>query len=227
MIKDSKTAILIFAHSAAYEAKIKTFQNSKAVFESLQKRTVQLVQNTQLPFFLFTEQNQVGDSFAERFVNAIQSVYDLGYQSVITIGNDTPQLTSKQLLKAHEELLANHSVIGKSKDGGFYLLGIKKEDFQPELLLQLPWQKQTLSASLCSFLELKSISVTHLKTLADLDTYNDIFDFVNSFKKVYATLNQLLNQLVFEANQIITHVVEKRASVFLTYRFNKGSPLVY
>lgn len=224
---DSKTAILIFAHSATYEAKIKTFQNSKAIFESLLERTIQLVQNTQLPFFLFTEDHQIGNSFAERFVNAIQSVYDLGYESIITIGNDTPQLTSKQLIRAHEELLDNHSVIGKSKDGGFYLLGIKKENFQPELFLQLPWQKQNLSGSLCHLLELNSVSITQLKTLADLDTYNDVFNFVNNFKKVYATLNQLLNQLVFQASQIIAHTFEKRKTIFLTNWFNKGSPLVY
>ncbi|MBF04668.1 MAG: hypothetical protein CMP76_15405 [Flavobacterium sp.] len=226
MMRDSKTAILIFAHSAAYEAKIKTFQNSKAVFESLQERTMRLVHNTQLPFFLFTEDNQIGNSFAERFVNAIQSVYDLGYESIITIGNDTPQLTSQLILKAHTELITNDSVIGKAKDGGFYLLGIKKQHFDAKSFLQLPWQKSNLSIALHHLFEAHKVKVSFLETLSDLDTLRDVVFFLNSFKKVYFSLLQLLVALVLFVNQISSYIVEKINYFFQLNTYNKGSPIV-
>lgn len=223
-MKNSKTAILIFAHSADYEAKIKPFQHSKEVFESLNKHIVQQVRRTNLPYFLVTEKEQKGFSFGERFTNAIQSIYDLGYDSIITIGNDTPHLTTKKLLKANEELLKKDVVLGKSTDGGFYLLGIKKQYFNPALFLKLPWQNRNLTRYIKQLFVIQQIKVFYLETLNDIDKLKDINLFINSYRKVYSNLHLLLLQIISGFKAITNHGIEGITFLFQSKFYNKGSP---
>ena len=80
------TAILIFANSAEFEAVQKPFRSSETLFDALNEQTIKIVEKTGLPYFHFSEKNQYGATFGERFANAIQSIYDKGFQTVITIG---------------------------------------------------------------------------------------------------------------------------------------------
>lgn len=223
-MKDLKTAILIFANSAEYEATRKPFLYSKAVFESLNEHTLALVKKTNLPYFLVTEKEQKGLTFGERFTNAMQSIFDLGFQALITIGNDIPHLTTHKLLKANQELYHKDIVLGNATDGGFYLLGIKKEHFDANLFLKLPWQKQNLATALSKLFTVNGISVSYLEVLSDIDNFKDIDTFVNSFKKVYTHLNQLLLQLTVRSKIIIVILVEHFFSLYQPNSYNKGSP---
>ncbi|NHN27238.1 DUF2064 domain-containing protein [Flavobacterium jejuense] len=224
-MKDLKTAILIFANSAEYEATRKPFLYSKEVFESLNEHTLQLVKKTNLPYFLVTEKEQRGSSFGERFINAIQSVYDVGFDSLIIIGNDTPHLTTSKLVKVNQELYNTDIVLGSATDGGFYLLGIKKEHFDANLFLKLPWQKQNLATVLTKLFISNSISVSSLEVLSDIDNLKDVNAFINCFKKVYANLYHLLLQIRIRNAIISTSVFEKFFFLYQSTAYNKGSPI--
>ena len=73
-----KTAILIFANSAKEEANANPLQ-IVLFFETLTNETINKVKQTGLPYFHFTEKQQIGNSFGARFTNAIQSVFDKGF----------------------------------------------------------------------------------------------------------------------------------------------------
>ena len=88
-----KTAILIFANSAQKEAALKPFQSSKALYHLLNTKTIATAKKAGLPFFHYSESEQVGYSFGERFTSAITSVFNKGFENIIVIGNDTPHLT--------------------------------------------------------------------------------------------------------------------------------------
>ncbi len=225
MVKDLKTAVLIFAHSAEYEATVKPFQYAKEVFESLNQYTLQLVKKTKLPYYIVTEKEQVGTTFGERFTNAVQSVYNLGYDSLIVIGNDTPHLTANQLLKANAKLTKNKIVLGSSTDGGFYLLGIKKEHFNATLFLKLPWQSQNLSQSLSKLFSVNAVNVYYLSKFSDIDTYDDIKNIISSFKKVYSYLFQLLLKIITAIKHLFIEYSEVVFSLFCSNFHNKGSPI--
>jgi glycosyltransferase A (GT-A) superfamily protein (DUF2064 family) len=224
-MKDLKTAILIFAHSAEHEAKVKPFLYSKEVFQSLNQRTLQIAKETKLPYFLVTEKEQFGTTFGERFTNAMQSVYDLGYQSLIVIGNDTPHLATSQLNFANTKLAENGIVLGSSQDGGFYLLGIKKEHFKAETFLKLPWQNSNLSTAITNIFAAKTVNVFFLKKLQDIDNYQDIKKLVNLFKKVYQFLFQLLLHISFQINSYFINFWEILPTLLLSNSHNKGSPV--
>jgi len=110
---NKKIAILIFANSAEYEAKQKPFQSSEVLFDVLNAQILKVVKNTGLPYFLSSEKNQIGATFGERFTNAIESIYNRGFEAVVTIGNDTPHLQTKHILTAVHQLKQNDIVLGK------------------------------------------------------------------------------------------------------------------
>ena len=143
------TAILIFANSAEKEAERKTFLSSD-VFSALNHQTLKTVEKSGIEYFHFSEKNQVGSSFGERFSNAIENIFNKGFKNVITIGNDTPHLKTKHLVDTVHQLEKNDLVLGPSKDGGFYLMGIKKEHFNKETFLKLPWQTSKLQKCITS-----------------------------------------------------------------------------
>jgi hypothetical protein len=226
-MKDLKTAILIFAHTAEYEAKVKPFQYSKEVFESLNQRTLELVKKTNLPYFVVTEKEQIGSTFGERFTHAIESVYDLNYDSVIVIGNDTPHLTANQLTSANRKLGASDIVFGSSIDGGFYLLGIKREHFDANLFLKLPWQSQILNSTLTKYFKVNAIKVAYLEKLRDIDSLQDIKKLFNSFKTVYGNLFQLFLIIFSKIKKTIYQIEVSPVFLFQSNFGNKGSPYLF
>ncbi|OUS03546.1 hypothetical protein A9Q86_01140 [Flavobacteriales bacterium 33_180_T64] len=223
---NNKTAILIFANSAQLEAVQKPFHSSEVLFDALNDQTLKIAKRSGLPYFLSSEKNQKGASFGERFTNAIQSVYEKGFHNVIAIGNDTPHLQTQHILKAANRLLQNDIVLGPSKDGGFYLIGIKHTHFNIENFLKLPWQTSRLNQSISKLVTSKKSSITYLEGLNDINSVSDAKAIINSFRNVSKQIKQLL-QLYISVEQKTDYNPNHLIPIFNrdTY-FNKGSPFL-
>lgn len=219
-----QTAILIFANSSQEERKFKSFAKGDVFIEELNENILQTVKKSKLPYYLFTEKEQVGKSFGERFSNAIRVVFEKGFDSVITVGNDTPQLRKHHILQAAKEIIKNKCVVGPSIDGGFYLLGLSKKQFNKISFLDLPWQTKSLEKTISLQFAATQTEVIKLDRLLDVDS---TFDLKALFKlsqhiskKLLSILSSLLNANLF--NYL--------TSIFFTDRwerknyFNKGSP---
>ncbi|WP_047550770.1 DUF2064 domain-containing protein [Psychroserpens sp. Hel_I_66] len=225
-MKNNQTAILIFANSAEFEAIQKPFQSSQLLFDALNLQTLKVVKKTGIPYFLSSEKNQTGNSFGERFTNAIQSVYDKGFENVITIGNDTPHLQSQHILKAVENLKQNDIVLGPSKDGGFYLMGLKKSHFNVETFLKLPWQTSALSRSISKAVQSQRIKLSYLEFLSDIDTLLDAKHNIDSFKKLSRAIKDNLISYISVEKEIISSYFISIENFSQTLLFNKGSPVL-
>ena len=224
-----KTAILIFAQSAQKEAASKPFKNAAKVFMQLNKHTVTTVKRSKLPYFHTTEEAQRGTTFGERLTNAIQSVYDQGYDNVITIGNDTPHLQTHHILDTAKKLETHNLILGPSKDGGFYLIGLHKSQFNPSAFLQLPWQTKSLTKELLNtYTPTEEKAQTHLLiTLEDIDIAIDIKKIIEGLHTIQ---NNILRQLL-EAIVSTKAVIDIKRVVFIhtfsQYVYhNKGSPIL-
>lgn len=193
-------------------------------FEGLTHQTLKIVRKTGLPYFHFTEKHQFGISFGERFVNALQAIYDLGYENVIALGNDTPHLKSSEILYACRQLENNKFILGPSADGGFYLLGLPKKNFKAFAFLKLPWQTSQLSKEVLALFSGLETRVVLLKTLFDLDTAQDVKVFIARFQNISKSLLE----------QILAMFLVKRTAkpinttfypiLYQSNLFNKGSP---
>jgi 2-phospho-L-lactate guanylyltransferase (CobY/MobA/RfbA family) len=220
-----QTAILIFANSAQKEAERKSFL-SKEAFSKLNAQTLKIVRKSGISYFHFSENQQVGDSFGERFTNAIESILNKGFQNIITIGNDTPHLKTKHLLETQKQLEQKDLILGPSKDGGFYLMGIKKEHFNKEVFLKLPWNKSNLRKAVAKVSRVKKLKIDFLELLNDIDKKQDIKYIINSFKTIANWLLKLLLYLVFDVKQIAHQSKIIVLEILFSKPFNKGSPQI-
>ncbi|GAK99088.1 glycosyltransferase [Nonlabens ulvanivorans] len=188
----SQTAILLFAQSARVDAISKALVDV-AVMDVLNNHVLNTVRNSGLDYYHFTEKEQRGDSFGLRFKNSIEDVFKLGYTSVICIGNDTPLLSVDLIHKAANSLLNGNSVLGKSQDGGLYLIGLNHSQFDAENFEILPWQSDQLSNCFQQYLKEYKGQITILKTLQDIDSTADLYHFLAGKDALSLIIALLLN----------------------------------
>ncbi|WP_290568077.1 TIGR04282 family arsenosugar biosynthesis glycosyltransferase [Leeuwenhoekiella sp. UBA6783] len=221
---NTKTAILIFARSAEEDARHKSMHNGVQLFEALNKQTLKTVKQSGLPFYIYSEKNQKGATFAERYIQAFTEIYELGYDNVISIGNDSPHLTKQHLLTAASELQNCPMVIGPSVDGGFYLMGLNKSHFNAQALLELPWQTSKLTQIILRKVREQKIQATILEVLYDLDSVSDVAALLNRGQLPYL-IKKLLLRIHYRGTQPITN--QKFFFDAFQYQnyFNKGSPV--
>jgi len=224
-MQNKQTVILIFANSAEKEALEKPFFKSHELFLELNRQVLQKVENSGIPYFWISEKEQIGCSFGERYINAIQSVFEKGYENVIAIGNDSPELQSKDLITTAKKLQQKKIVLGPSKDGGYYLLGIQKNHFNHTFFLSLPWQTTTLRNQLTSYFSSKKIEINYLKLLEDIDTIPDIKNLIAGYKKLNARLKKLLLQILYTPKKVFIKCIVVPIILFSEILLNKGSPL--
>lgn len=219
------TAILVFANSSQEEAKHKGIPKSQDLFDTLTAQTLKTVAKSQLPFFHFSENQQRGETFGERFTNAVDAVFQKGYRHVITIGNDAPQLKVSHIWEAEKQLQSKKFVLGPSTDGGFYLMGLHKSHFDAAEFKKLAWQTSSLCKQLFQKITKTNISVVRLEYLFDIDTVEDIKSLINYTyqvsEKIRFALLQVLNAPKLQIRESSSYYNFLHSNV---YR-NKGSPI--
>jgi rSAM/selenodomain-associated transferase 1 len=114
---------------------------------------------------------QEGHDLGMRMANAFRLAFAAGAGKTVLIGSDCPYLEPADIQTAFESLDAHDLVLGPARDGGYWLIGLKR--CRPDLFADMPWGtsvvlKKTLEIS--AKLGLK----THLlRELPDVDTEPD------------------------------------------------------
>ena len=219
-----ETAILIFANSPEEELKHKPVLHGALLFDALTERTVRTVQATGIPYFHFTESEQTGNSFGERFVNAVTAIFDKGFSAVITLGNDSPQLKVSDIHKAHQLLLQDRFVLGPAADGGCYLMGLQKAHFYLLGMSAMPWQRGNLSRALLAKAGQLGLPFAPLRMLYDLDTEMDILQIGRHFHTIGKRIRSLIQRLFAEKKEGHERLVMGSYTRCHATFFNKGSP---
>ncbi len=219
----NKTAVLIFANSSGIDAARKGIPQSNVLFQALNEEIVRKVEKTGLPFFLYTEELQIGADFATRFTAAVQSIFSKGYDHIITVGNDTPNLSVGTLIASYENLVQGKTVIGPSTDGGIYLLGIHKNRFDAVSFRQLPWQKQNLFQETAR-LFLRRGMLHQLPRLTDIDCVSDIQTVINHTASLSPGLVRILLAIIRKRKMRKMFIPDVPSSYNSNQYYNKGSP---
>ncbi len=202
------TAILLFSRTARDEARLKNFSlqyDSKingSIAEELISRTIREIRKTSLPYFIISSEQQHGNNFGERFTNALEEIFLRGYENVIAIGNDAPQLTSALLSRASNVLEQNDFVFGPDKRGGVYLLGISKKSFNREMLLSIPWKSSSVYEELIAQATGNKISTVILPVLKDVNDATDLKAILRE-KSISHSFRHAILCLIASAIQIL------------------------
>lgn len=136
-------------------------------------------------FFLFPQQ---GKTLGEKMAKALSFIFAKGYQRVILIGSDCPQLTNKNIEQAFTKLQTHDIVLGPSFDGGYYLIGMK-QFFSQLFLSDILWGSQEVLQK--TIQQVKSKKVFFLAKEQDIDTLEDLQRFFKKKKTSNSSKNTL------------------------------------
>jgi len=119
----------------------------------------------------FKTELQSGSDLGERMSRAFEFLFAKGYERVVIIGTDCPELSSNLLKDAFRALDQSDLVFGPAEDGGYYLMGMNQ--FYPDLFVSIPWSTdQVLELSL-DRAEAMGLEYDLLGILSDIDTLDD------------------------------------------------------
>lgn len=176
---DSSVAILLFTRSAGEEAAHKQLlscgrASNAAAAAQLIAHAAATARRAGVDFILVDSGQQTGATFGERLTGAMRQAYGRGYEHLLVIGNDCPQLTAILLRRAAAAVQQTGAVLGPATDGGVYLLGLSRALFVAGAWAGLPWQTQRLGAALRRQLLVQEATIVRLPMLADVDTEADL-----------------------------------------------------
>lgn len=133
---------------------------------------------------------QEGNDLGEKMQNAFQQGFDQGYENIILIGSDLPNISKEIIDNGFEKLKNNNVVFGPAEDGGYYLIGMSK--MNTSIFENKPWSQSELLDVSLNQLKKQKVSVGLIETLNDIDTFEDLIasDFYNKNPKIQQIIQQ-------------------------------------
>jgi len=124
---------------------------------------------------LFQKEIQEGNDLGARMKNAFKSLFTGGYEKIVIIGTDCPDIDETILKDAFVKLENHDIVIGPATDGGYYLLGMKKE--HPYLFQNIGWSTEVVLKQTIDRCDIHQVSYFLLPELSDIDEEKDLVHF--------------------------------------------------
>ncbi len=119
---------------------------------------------------------QVAGDLGEKMKSAFRDIFDqisgtVARAKVVIMGSDCPDLTSKMIGQAFDNLEKHNVVIGPTFDGGYYCIGM--DDFYPELFTDVIWSTADVYSKTIQNTEKQKLTYIKLPTLHDIDHEED------------------------------------------------------
>ena len=133
---------------------------------------------------------QQGEDLGIRMQNAFQKGFDLGYENILLIGSDLPDISPEIIESGFDSLQQNNVVFGPAEDGGYYLVGMSK--MNTSIFQNKPWSQSELLAITLSQLKENQKSIGILETLNDIDTFEDLIN--SDFCKKNSEIQEIVQQ---------------------------------
>lgn len=120
---------------------------------------------------------QQGKDLGERMAAAFQAAWAKGMQRAVLIGSDCPALTPALIVQALAELTRHDLVLGPASDGGYYLIGLRR-DLAPGthayLFQDINWGTDTVYRTTLARAAATKLTLTTLQELHDIDRPEDL-----------------------------------------------------
>lgn len=117
---------------------------------------------------------QEGENLGEKMKHAFFRAFRMGYESCVLIGTDIPQIRERNLNEAFEQLKEYDIVINPTKDGGYYLIGMKKN--YDAIWNVKHYGTNTVLHDTMEHIRKQNLSVCQGETLQDIDTKEDLLE---------------------------------------------------
>jgi rSAM/selenodomain-associated transferase 1 len=134
---------------------------------------------------------QQGNNLGERMKKAFLEGFRDGYDRIVLIGSDLPDIEAKHIKNGLSVLKDTNMVFGPAEDGGYYLIGMKK--MYDLVFDNKPWSQTNLLKETLDELKKNDITFSTLETLNDIDTFEDLE--ASNFYKLNSALQERIKQL--------------------------------
>lgn len=125
----------------------------------------------------FAVLQQAGSDLGERMKNAFSYAFEHGASRCIIVGTDVPDVSAELLRHAFQALREHDIVLGPSYDGGYYLLGMCA--LCEDLFKDVPWSTEHVLPITRTVIERFGLTHHILPTLIDVDTEDDLLQWVS------------------------------------------------
>ncbi len=120
----------------------------------------------------FSKTLQIQGDLGEKMSAGFSVAFDDHYDRVLIIGSDCYELSTEIINQAFEALLENDFVIGPAKDGGYYLLGMRR--LEPAVFQNKTWSHEGLYQATIADFKALNYSFVELPLLSDVDYLEDL-----------------------------------------------------
>ena len=217
----NKTSIIIFVKYPA-AGKVKTRlaatmgnYNAKELYKIISKKIIDNIKqlNKTHKYIFYADKNdkekvirwlgkkffyspQDGNSLGERMMKAFEKVFSHGANKAIIIGTDIPDLTKEIIEEVIKKLNDYDIIIGPSRDGGYYLLGMNT--MHRALFEVIEFSTPLVLGQTINKIESLGLKYFLLPELQDIDTEEELLYWLNnnnssSLKKEIALIYSLIN----------------------------------
>jgi len=123
---------------------------------------------------------QAGADLGEKMKNAFLREFAAGFERVVLIGSDCPDLPPDIIDESFRALEdGSDAVIGPSTDGGYYLIGFQKDAFCPEIFSGPRWGDASVLKETLNILRSRGKRFSIMPVWRDVDTREDLNDLIN------------------------------------------------
>jgi uncharacterized protein len=122
-------------------------------------------------------QAQTGRGLGAKMRNAFANVFATNVGQAVLIGSDFPDLDIDVIHEAFFGLQKRDVVIGPAKDGGYYLIGFRKETFDGDIFSGVDWGTKHVYQQTLQGIHDAGLNSHTLTVWQDIDTYEDLIAF--------------------------------------------------
>lgn len=123
---------------------------------------------------------QKGENLGIRMLNAILGACCAGYERIVLIGSDAPDLTEELISNAFNSLHNHDAVLGPSKDGGYYLVGFKNGSCQAEYFTGIEWSTPAVFQRTVEKINASGKTLSLMPEWLDIDNSDDLLQFFDA-----------------------------------------------
>lgn len=120
----------------------------------------------------FTLLSQKGKDLGERLANIFSDLFKDGYERIVIMDSDSPNLPSRHISEGLEILDKADLVLGPCEDGGYYLVGLSSN--MPQIFQGIPWSTSRVTELTIKKAKELNKRISLLKEWYDVDTIEDL-----------------------------------------------------
>ncbi len=115
---------------------------------------------------------QASGELGRRLQVAFHQGFESGYERVVAIGADCPDVNLRHIEQAFQQLRSQDLVLGPAQDGGYYLIGLRRQ--HAAIFDDIDWGTPLVFQQTCTKARRLGLSIAELEILSDVDRPEDL-----------------------------------------------------